>query len=279
MAFPEPEQLYEVVRSDWLFRMPSLKLAEAQLAAGGTAYLFELTWPAPGMAGALGACHGLDVPLVFGNLTAGRPAMLIGDATAEAEALSEQMRTAWVAFATTGDPGMAGVPHRSNADLRRPAGRHEIPGVGLPGHLARPPPRARPHLDLAVHLLRPWPISPATATGPRGLLQSRAHPRWSAAPGGLTAATSHAGCGRSPSSSPASAPLSPSTTDEVPVSRRWLLTWAGSPHSDLDAFVITADRDRELYAAGLVHEEATGKRDPLSSRTARTGDLRGELGG
>ncbi|MGW5238815.1 carboxylesterase/lipase family protein [Monashia sp. NPDC004114] len=104
-AFPDPQELYEVVRSDWLFRMPSLHLAEAQLAAGGRAHLYELTWPAPGMGGVLGACHGLDVPLVFGNLTLGQPAMLIGDPTPEAVALSEQMRRAWTAFATTGDPG------------------------------------------------------------------------------------------------------------------------------------------------------------------------------
>jgi para-nitrobenzyl esterase len=104
-SFPDPEELYEVVRSDWLFRMPSLHLAEAQLKAGGPAYLYELTWNAPGMGGVLGACHGLDVPLVFGNLSAGQPAMLIGDPTSEAEELSEQMRTAWTSFATTGDPG------------------------------------------------------------------------------------------------------------------------------------------------------------------------------
>ncbi|MDN5766536.1 MAG: carboxylesterase family protein [Humibacillus sp.] len=104
-SFPDPEQLYEVVRSDWLFRMPSLHLAKEQLRAGGVAYLYELTWPAPGMGGMLGACHGLDVPLVFGNLTAGSPAMLIGELTPEAEAVSEQMRTAWTAFATNGDPG------------------------------------------------------------------------------------------------------------------------------------------------------------------------------
>ena len=72
-SFPDPEERYELVRSDWLFRMPSLKLAEAQLEAGGLAYRYELTWPAPGMGGVLGACHGLDVPLVFGNLTAGQP--------------------------------------------------------------------------------------------------------------------------------------------------------------------------------------------------------------
>ena len=104
-SFPNPEALYEVVRSDWLFRMPSLKLAEAQVEAGGSAHLYELTWAAPGMGGVLGACHGLDVPLVFGNLTAGQPAMLIGDLTAEATALSEQMRSAWIGFATNGNPG------------------------------------------------------------------------------------------------------------------------------------------------------------------------------
>jgi para-nitrobenzyl esterase len=104
-SLTDPEQLDEVVRSDWLFRMPSLHLAEAQLRAGGTAWLYELTWPAPGMGGSLGACHGLDVPLVFGNLTAGQPAMLIGTVTAEAVDLSAQMRGAWTRFALHGDPG------------------------------------------------------------------------------------------------------------------------------------------------------------------------------
>jgi para-nitrobenzyl esterase len=58
------------------------------------------------MGGAFGACHGLDVPLVFGNLDRGRPAMLIGEPPyPEAEALSARMRGAWAAFAAHGDPG------------------------------------------------------------------------------------------------------------------------------------------------------------------------------
>ncbi len=107
-AFPEagPEELYELVHSDWLFRMPSLHLAEAQTAGRGRAHLYELTWPAPGMGGVFGACHGLDVPLVFGNLDLGQPAILIGEErSAEAEALSARMRAAWVSFAAHGDPG------------------------------------------------------------------------------------------------------------------------------------------------------------------------------
>ena len=103
--FPDPEDRYEAVRSDWLFRMPSAHLAEAQRAGGGRAHLYELTWPAPGLGGALGACHGLDVPLVFGNLTVGQPAVLIGDPTPAAAGVSEQMQHAWRAFATNGDPG------------------------------------------------------------------------------------------------------------------------------------------------------------------------------
>jgi para-nitrobenzyl esterase len=99
------ERLYELVHSDWLFRMPSLRLAEAHHRHGPT-YLYELTWNAPGMGGeTLGACHGLGVPLTFGTLDAGAAAFLIGEPTPESSALSTRVRAAWTAFAATGDPG------------------------------------------------------------------------------------------------------------------------------------------------------------------------------
>ncbi|BCB75541.1 carboxylesterase family protein [Phytohabitans flavus] len=107
-AYPDagPDQLYELVNSDWLFRMPTVHLADAHVAGGGQAHLYELTWPAPGMGGVLGACHGLDSPLVFGNLTSGQPALLFDDEpSTDAVALSVRMRAAWTAFATHGDPG------------------------------------------------------------------------------------------------------------------------------------------------------------------------------
>ncbi|GAA0596039.1 carboxylesterase/lipase family protein [Streptomyces crystallinus] len=107
-GFPaaSPDELYELVQSDWTFRMPSLLLAQAQTTGGGQAHVYELTWDAPGMGGALGACHGLDVPLVFGNLDRGQPALLIGEEPSqEAEELSARMRADWTAFATHGDPG------------------------------------------------------------------------------------------------------------------------------------------------------------------------------
>ena len=132
-AFPAagPEELYELVHSDWLFRMPSLHLAEAQAAAGGRVHVYELTWPAPGMGGVFGACHGLDVPLVFGNLDRGQPAMLIGETPSpEAEALSARMRAAWVVVRRPRRPRLARVRHRSTPRpaLRHRAGRHRLPG-------------------------------------------------------------------------------------------------------------------------------------------------------
>lgn len=101
-----PSELLEAVSSDALFRVPSLRLAEANAAAGGTSYLFELALPAPALGGLFGACHGLDVPLAFGTLDSPAARHFLGDPPPpEAVLVSAELREAWVRFATTGDPG------------------------------------------------------------------------------------------------------------------------------------------------------------------------------
>jgi para-nitrobenzyl esterase len=69
--------------------------------------VYELTWPAPGNGGIMGACHGLDIPLLFGTFDADLGSLLFAgsEPSPEAEALSSRFRAAWTAFATTGDPG------------------------------------------------------------------------------------------------------------------------------------------------------------------------------
>ncbi|MEW2610617.1 carboxylesterase family protein [Streptomyces sp. NPDC047880] len=108
-AFPDasPSELYERVQTDWLFSMPSLHLAEAQRAGGGRAHLYELTWPAPGNGGALGACHALDIPLLFGTYGADLGLLLFAgtEPSAEALSLSSGFRASWTSFARSGDPG------------------------------------------------------------------------------------------------------------------------------------------------------------------------------
>lgn len=98
-AYPQAsaDELYDLLLSDWLFRMPSTLLADAHT---GPTFAYELAWDAP----VLGACHALDVPLTFGTLDSFLAQMLFGEAP-EAAGISRQMRSAWTRFAATGQPG------------------------------------------------------------------------------------------------------------------------------------------------------------------------------
>jgi transposase-like protein len=60
-AFPStsPERLRETALSDWLYRIPTLHLAEAAHAGGAQVWLYELCWGF----GSAGASHGLDTLL------------------------------------------------------------------------------------------------------------------------------------------------------------------------------------------------------------------------
>ncbi|MEU1291087.1 carboxylesterase family protein [Streptomyces sp. NPDC005840] len=120
-AYPDatPDELYERVQTDWLFALPTQRLAEAQLAGGGRAHVYELAWPAPGGGGMFGACHGLDIPLLFGTYDADLGALLFGGAgaTPRAEALSARFRAAWTSFARTGDPGWPGYDEKDRPTL------------------------------------------------------------------------------------------------------------------------------------------------------------------
>jgi len=115
-AYPDADAggLFEVAFSDWLFRMPTLHLAQAHAMSGGTTYLYELTAHAP--AGPFGACHALDVPLVFGSYAEGISLMLTGpEPPAQFVALGDLMRREWVSFASSGNVGWSayGTEHRT----------------------------------------------------------------------------------------------------------------------------------------------------------------------
>ena len=95
-----PGLLLAEVMSDWYFRIPAVRLAESQPARS---YVYEFGWESPAYDRRLGACHGLELPFVFCRLHDPRARAFI-DAAPPAE-LAEAMHRAWVAFATTGDPG------------------------------------------------------------------------------------------------------------------------------------------------------------------------------
>jgi para-nitrobenzyl esterase len=71
------------------------------------AYRFD--WRSPVAGGVLGACHGMELPFVFGTLETEEARSLTGDSPVRRR-LSERMQRAWIAFARYGDPGTPDLP-------------------------------------------------------------------------------------------------------------------------------------------------------------------------
>jgi len=104
-----PKDLYFAIQTDRIFRIPAIRLAEAQQAHQPHTYLYRFDWESPAFGGALGACHAVDLAFVFG--LADRPgAELFTGGGPEAERLSGRVMDAWAAFARDGDPSHAGLP-------------------------------------------------------------------------------------------------------------------------------------------------------------------------
>lgn len=98
-----PQELFCALMTDWVFRIPALRLAEAQTRAGGRAYVYLFTWRSRAFDGRLGSCHALDIPFVFDVLDKPAAAMFTG--AGAPRQLAAAMHGAWVDFARDGDPG------------------------------------------------------------------------------------------------------------------------------------------------------------------------------
>jgi para-nitrobenzyl esterase len=85
-----------------MFRVGSIGAAEAHAVHQPRTYSYLFTWESPAMGGALGACHALELPFVFGTLDAPGIDRFAGSGP-EVKALSEQMMDAWLTFARTGE--------------------------------------------------------------------------------------------------------------------------------------------------------------------------------
>lgn len=96
-----PGEALAAMLTDWFFRIPALRLAEAHR---GTSHVYEFAWRSPLYDGRLGACHALEIGFVFDTLSEEGVGPLYDDAPQE---LAAAMHRAWVDFATTGNPGWA----------------------------------------------------------------------------------------------------------------------------------------------------------------------------
>jgi para-nitrobenzyl esterase len=113
-----PADHFAAFETDRVFRVPAVRLADAQ-APHAPVYGYEFAWPSPARRGALGSCHAIELPFVFGTLAAPGMAAFSGSGP-EAERLSEVMMDTWTAFARSGDPSHAAIPAWPRHDATRP---------------------------------------------------------------------------------------------------------------------------------------------------------------
>jgi para-nitrobenzyl esterase len=111
--YPEksPFLVQAQIFTDAGFRRSAFKQAELKAAQGtGAIYMYEWDWPTPAFGGRYGAVHGLDVSGSFREARDGNDMARVAD----------ELSSAWVAFAKTGNPNNSRIPPWStyNAQTR-----------------------------------------------------------------------------------------------------------------------------------------------------------------
>jgi para-nitrobenzyl esterase len=98
-----PGDLLAAIITDWFYRIPAIRLAEAHMQGTGATYMYQFRWRSPQFDGQLGACHALEIPFAFDTLAVeGYEAMMGHEAPQQ---VAHTMHRAWVEFMTHGDPG------------------------------------------------------------------------------------------------------------------------------------------------------------------------------
>jgi para-nitrobenzyl esterase len=119
LGSPNEIDLRNAVETDRTFRIPAIRLAEAQVANSAPTWMYRFDWKTPAFGGRMGACHALEIPFVFDNLDAPGADVFTGGAAPKQ--LADNMHGAWVAFAKSGDPSIDALPEWPRYDTDRRA--------------------------------------------------------------------------------------------------------------------------------------------------------------
>jgi para-nitrobenzyl esterase len=107
----EPGVVTHAAGTDIFFRLPAIRLVEAQLAhQPNNTFLYRFDWPPPAPAYPeydLGAPHASELAFMFGTPEGWTEIYGTGGIP---DGLRDQMMDAWIAFAKTGDPNHPGMP-------------------------------------------------------------------------------------------------------------------------------------------------------------------------
>jgi para-nitrobenzyl esterase len=98
-------ELLAALETDRMFRIPGVRLAEAQAANGARAFAYRFDWESPAFGGAIKAGHAVELPFTWDNVGDVMARRLVGDEAPQA--LADEVHGAWVRFIADGDPGWA----------------------------------------------------------------------------------------------------------------------------------------------------------------------------
>jgi para-nitrobenzyl esterase len=98
-------EILGALQTDSMFRIPAIRLAEAQVANGANAYFYRFDWESPAFDGRIRAGHALELPFTWDNLSDDVGVGLTGGEGPQA--LADEMHGTWVRFISEGDPGWA----------------------------------------------------------------------------------------------------------------------------------------------------------------------------
>lgn len=106
--YPHKSGILEII-TDGIFAVPSMQFA-ASHAAHNPTYMYRFDWYSAGLnLYGLKACHGLELPFVFGTFDTkfGKMVHILANGKT-IHRISDQMQTAWLNFAHTGNPNNTG---------------------------------------------------------------------------------------------------------------------------------------------------------------------------
>jgi para-nitrobenzyl esterase len=103
-----PSEVFCAYETDRMFRIPTLRLAEARFGAPAPTFHYLFDWPCAWNR-RLGSCHVMEVPFVFG-ITDQPTGQFFTGGGEEARRLSAQVRAAWTSFARGQAPAAEGWP-------------------------------------------------------------------------------------------------------------------------------------------------------------------------
>ena len=115
-----PSDINDAIYTDYMFHIPSIRLAEEQSQHRANTYMYLFSWKTPLAGGRYGAMHALELSFVFGILL-DKDIGIFPRKSEETQELSEKMMDAWASFARTGNPNHENIPELPPYDKEKRA--------------------------------------------------------------------------------------------------------------------------------------------------------------